>query len=204
VPEAAVGLLQLDEAGRLTDDAALRRWFTMEVLPLEPMLTQFIRKRWRSPCDVADIRQDVYERLLIGAKRGLPKNTAAYMFEITRNAMINRVRRTNVICMHLADQSEDGTPDANWLTPERYLDGQREFSRMLEGLERLPPRCRQVIRLRKVEGLSTKEVARELGIGIDAVEQQTTLGMRALVDFMMGGEGKVKRQSRRIPVDRRA
>ena len=47
--------------------------------------------------------------------------------------------------------------------------------------------------LRKIEGLSTKEVAARLNIGVDAVEQQMVHGMRALVDFMMGGPGKIRR-----------
>ncbi len=68
---------------------------------------------------------------------------------------------------------------------------------MQAGIERLPPRCAAVIRLRKVEGLSTKEVADRLGIGIDAVQQQTTLGMRALADFMLGGEGLIARPKQR-------
>jgi RNA polymerase sigma-70 factor (ECF subfamily) len=50
-----------------------------------------------------------------------------------------------------------------------------------------------VIWLRKVEGLSTRETAERLGIGLDTVEKQITQGMRALVDFMLGGDGKIRR-----------
>ena len=67
---------------------------------------------------------------------------------------------------------------------------------MQAGLDRLPPRCREVVRLRKIEGLSTRETAERLGVGIDTVEQQTVHGMRALVDFMLGGTGKIQRGRR--------
>lgn len=60
-------------------------------------------------------------------------------------------------------------------------------------MDALPPRCREVVRLRKVEGLTTQETADRLGIGIDTVERQLTMGMRALVDFMLGGTGKIRR-----------
>ena len=63
------------------------------------------------------------------------------------------------------------------------------------GLDRLPKRCREVIVLRRVEGLSQKEVAEQLGISVSTVEQQLTKGMRALVDFMLGGAGKVRHGS---------
>jgi len=47
--------------------------------------------------------------------------------------------------------------------------------------------------LRKVEGLSTRETADRLGITVDTVEKHITQGMRALVDFMLGGPGKISR-----------
>jgi RNA polymerase sigma-70 factor (ECF subfamily) len=180
----------------MLDDQALKAWFCREVLPLEPMLTRFIRRHCRSPHEVADIRQEVYEKLLTAAARALPIQASAYVFTIVRNVMINRAKRANVISIELVATLEDVVPDADWLTPDRHVDGRQELHRVEAGLERLPPRCREVIWLRKVEGLSTREVAERLGVGIDAVEQQTMLGMRALTDFMLGGEGRIKRPPR--------
>lgn len=51
----------------LADDGVLQEWFCNEVLPLEPALTAFIRRNWRELDDVIDIRQEIYERVLIGA-----------------------------------------------------------------------------------------------------------------------------------------
>ncbi len=65
------------------------------------------------------------------------------------------------------------------------------------GIDNLPDRCGEVVRLRKVQGFSTREVADQLGVGKDTVEKQMTLGMRALVDFMLGGSGKIVRTKAR-------
>lgn len=177
----------------MTEMADLKAWFCDQVLPLEPVLTRFIRRHWRSKDDIADIRQEVYERVLSGAASALPLQTRAYVFTVARNIMINRARRNAVVYIEHVEELDNAAVNADWLTPERRLNGREELRRVQEGLDRLPPRCREVIRLRKVEGLSTREVAARLGIGIDAVEQQTTLGMRALVDFMLGGDGRIRR-----------
>lgn len=178
------------------DEQALRNWFCREVLPLEPVLTRFIRRHGRSGEDIADIRQEVYEKVLAAAARALPIQPSAYVFTTVRNVMINRARRANVISIELVATLDDLTPDADWLTPDRHVDGRQQLHRVQMGLDRLPPRCREVIWLRKVEGLSTREVAERLGVGIDAVEQQTMLGMRALTDYMLGGDGRIKRPPR--------
>ena len=74
---------------------------------------------------------------------------------------------------------------------------QQEIRLLRTAIGELPPRCREVVLLRKIRGLSTRETANELGIGIDTVEKQMTLGMRALANFMLGGSAKVQRS--RVP-----
>lgn len=180
----------------MVTSAALNEWFCREVLPREPVLTRFISRHWRAADEFFDIRQDVYERVLRGASRTLPELPGPYMFTVARNVMINRARRSKLIMIDFVTELEQIVPDADWLTPARQVEAREELRRVQTGLGILPPRCRQILRLRKVEGFSTREVAQQLGIGIDAVEQQVTLGMRALVEFMHGGEGRVRRPTR--------
>jgi RNA polymerase sigma factor (sigma-70 family) len=44
-------------------------------------------------------------------------------------------------------------------------------------------RCRQILTLRKIYGLSQKEVAAELGISEHTVEAQGTIGLRKLAEY---------------------
>jgi RNA polymerase sigma-70 factor (ECF subfamily) len=64
-------------------------------------------------------------------------------------------------------------------------------------LDKLPPRCRQVVLMRKVEGFSQKEVAKEMGITIETVENQVAKGMRLLAQALGSRRGAVTTQSRR-------
>lgn len=177
----------------MMDDRQLNEWFCREVLPLERSLTTFIRRNWKVMSDVPDLRQEIYERVLIGARRELPGRTAPYLFITARHHLINRAKRAKVISFDLVADLETIVIDADMLTPERHANAREELKRTREGIDRLPPRCREVLLLRKLENLSTREVAERLGVGIDTVEQQTVYGMRALVDFMRGGSGKIQR-----------
>ena len=177
--------------------ADLKKWFCEEVLTLEPALMRFISRHWRNDEEARDIRQDVYVNALKGAAKSLPRNTKSYVFTIARNIIINRVRRSKVVSIELMESIENHSTQPEWMTPERYVHARQMLKRVQDGLNVLPPRCREIMWLRKVEGLSTREVASRLGIGIDAVQQQTMLGTRALVDFMLGGEGKIRRPVRR-------
>jgi RNA polymerase sigma-70 factor (ECF subfamily) len=177
----------------MVDEQALNAWFCAEVLPLERALTAFIRRNWRVAADVTDLRQDIYERALTGARAGLPAHARQYLFTVARNHLINRARRGQVVSIELVADTSAMEIDADMFSTEHQLTARDELRRTQKGLDQLPPRCREVIWLRKVEGLSTRETAERLGIGLDTVEKQITQGMRALVDFMLGGNGKIRR-----------
>jgi RNA polymerase sigma factor (sigma-70 family) len=176
----------------MIDDAALHEWFCGQVLPLEGALTRFIQRNWRVVDDVPELRQDVYERALLGARTGLPMNTRAFVFTIARNHLINRAVRAKIVSFEVLAELENIGP-IDLLATERQLDAREQLRRAQAGMEALPPRCRDVVRLRKIEGLSTLEAAERLGVGTATIERQLTLGVRALTDFMLGGSGRLQR-----------
>jgi RNA polymerase sigma-70 factor (ECF subfamily) len=176
----------------MLDDQEIRDWFRREVLPLERQLTHFIRRNWRVEDDVVDLRHDIYELAITGARKGLPLATRPYLFVIARNHLINRAKRARIVSFELVADLESVDHDLGSFDPERQLAAREALRRVQEGLAMLTPRVRQIVQLRKIYGLNTKEVAEQLGIGSDAVRQQTSIGMRALTDHILGGDAKAK------------
>jgi RNA polymerase sigma factor (sigma-70 family) len=180
---------------RVVDPETLKRWFFREVLPLEPALMRFLRRNWRDPAEFVDLRQDIYVRVYDAARESLPLQTKAFLFATARNHLINRAKRAQVISIELVADLESLSVAVDAITPYRHATARDELRRVQAGLDRLPPRCREVVTLRKIEGLSQREVAARMGIGEDTVERQMVQGMRALVDFMVGGTGRIRRTS---------
>jgi RNA polymerase sigma-70 factor (ECF subfamily) len=72
---------------------------------------------------------------------------------------------------------------------------------LLKLMSELPDRCRKAVELRKIEGLSQKQIAQRLGMSEKAVEKQVWLGVRALRE----GWSKIDAQAdRRMGVVRKA
>lgn len=176
----------------MVDNHALHDWFCNEVLPLEGLLMRFIHRNWRIGDDVLELRQDIYERALIGAQGELPTNTRAYLFTVARNHLINRAARAKIVSFETFADLDSFIPTDVFAT-ERQLDARDQLRRAQAGIAALPPRCSEVVRLRKIEGLSTAEAAERLGVSNATVERQLTMGMRALANFMLGGTAKLKR-----------
>ncbi|WP_296614659.1 RNA polymerase sigma factor [Sphingomonas sp.] len=177
----------------MIDDDVIDAWFVREVLPLERALTAYLRRNWRMAEDVFDLRQDIYEHAWNGARRELPANTRAYMYTIARNHLINQAKRAQIVSFDIiADLDGVGTDFDIW-EAERAMTARDELRHAKAGIDKLPPRCREVVRLRKIEGLTTQEAAETLGVSTETVRQQLKYGMRALIDHMVGGTGKIVR-----------
>lgn len=182
----------------MLDDGQINRWFQREVLPLERLLQMYIKRHWSKLEDIVEIRQDVYEKILIGVKNsGIPLNTKAYMFTIARNHIINCKKRERIVYFEMFSE-EDYAAREFEDSAERHILARDELRHAKAGIEKLPPRCREVLRLRRLEGYSTKEVSEILGVTTDTVSQQLKYGMKALIDHMLGGTGKIVR-NRAVP-----
>jgi RNA polymerase sigma factor (sigma-70 family) len=166
--------------------AQLEIWFVREVLPLEAELMQFLNHNWRNQSDIADLRQDVYERVCEAARKQIPEQTRAFVFRTARNLLINRVRREHIVPIEaVADMDAFGMA-MDVPGPERNLAARDELRRLQTALDRLPPRCREAIVLGRIDGLSGHEIAARMGVTPGVVSRHLAHGLYVLADILYG------------------
>lgn len=163
----------------------LDAWFVDEVLPLEPALTGYLRRNWPESCEIADLRQEVYVRVYESAASRRPEQTKPFVFSTARNLLIDRARRAKVLSIEAVADLDFVGAEADLRTPERHVSARMELRLLQLALDRLPSRCREVVRLRCIAGLSHREVAQTMGITQDTVEKQLAKGMRAMADALL-------------------
>ena len=159
-------------------------WFALHVQPNERMLRAWLRSRFPSENDVDDIVQEAYARLLEARKTTAIEAPKSFLFAIARNLALGRLRRQQVAGAPnlLTDFEWESVLDESVDVPQAVARNQ-ELELLTEAIQSLPTRCRQIITLRKIYGLSQKEVAAQLGISEHTVEAQGTIGLRKLTEF---------------------
>jgi RNA polymerase sigma-70 factor (ECF subfamily) len=175
-------------------------WFVQEVLPLEAALTRFLRRHWRKEAEVQDLRQEVYVRVYEASRAGVPYYVQQFVFTTARNLMIDLLRRAQVVSIETVSDLEALDVYTDEAGPEREVIARDELRRLQSALDRLPPRCREIVTLRKVQGISQREVARRLGIVEDVVEHQVMKGIRLLAAALYGEDYQGARRRGRTPV----
>ena len=145
------------------------------------------------PYDVEDVLQETYLRVFQAAKRQPIRSPRAFMLKTVRNLALNRLRGADAL-NHVVEveKSADGESQqefsleggADDITPEIAVESQQEFSVFCRAIRALPRQCRRVMLLRRVYGLSQREVALRLGISERTVENHIAKGAVACSDFM--------------------
>jgi RNA polymerase sigma factor (sigma-70 family) len=176
----------LRSSGAAMTAADLDAWFAREVLPLEAALMQFLSHNWRNRGDVADLRQDIYVRVYEPAQKKIPVPTKPFVFAIARNLMIDRLRHERIIPIEAGVDIDALDIAVDEPGPDRSVIAREELRHLQAAIDRLPPRCREVVVKKRIEGLSRHEIAAQMGIAPDTVSAHLTDGMCALADMLYG------------------
>jgi len=178
------------EEGELRDEGTtagvsdVDAWFVREVLPLEAALTQFLHHNWRNSSEIPDLRHDIYVRVYEAAQKQIPDRIKPFLFTTARNLLITRLRDENVVPIEAIADLEALGIAADEPGPDRNVIARDALRRLQTALDRLPKRCREAIVLRKVDGLSVREIALRMGIAEKTVKRHLTDGVRALANIL--------------------
>ncbi len=175
-------------ASTMTRDSDVDRWFTQQVLPLEAALMQFLNRHWHNKSEIADLRQETYVRLLASAQEKIPDHTGQLVFTVARNLLIDRVRRAQIVPIEAGADLEALEIAIDDPGPERAAIARDELRRLQAALDTLPPRCREAFVLGRLEGLTGRQIAARMGIGVATVSEHLANGLAALARAISGGE----------------
>jgi RNA polymerase sigma factor (sigma-70 family) len=153
------------------------RWFREEIRPHERELRAYLRGRFPTLCDVDDLVQETYARLMRARLSGQATLTRAYLFVVARNVALDLLRREKVVAVERLGEMDrlsvvEERPDA-----AETLSHEQELALLDDAMRALPPRCREILTLRRIEGLSHRAIADRLGIAEGTVNAQLAIGL---------------------------
>ena len=181
-----------------SDERAI--WLGRYVLPHEPALRAWLRRRRLGGLDIDDIIQETYTRLVAAESVSHVHDAKSYTFQIAGSVVIDHLRRMKVV-------SISSVPDLDYLevvsddpSPERQVIDRDELHRLAGMIARLPGKVREVFTLRRVHGLSQREVAVRLGIAESTVEKHMSRGFLLMLDLFGHGGNETPHPSSSRPV----
>lgn len=172
----------------MTKREELAKWVGAEILPHERDLRMWLQRRFVGVAEVEDIVQECYCRLARLPDVSRIAEPRAYLFTIARNIALEHRRRASVVRLETLSDMADGQGGIDFLSPDRIVEARQDLSRLQAALETLSDRARRIFIMRKVEGLSQREIAEALGVSETVVENDASRGLRAVLRRMTSPE----------------
>jgi len=156
------------------------RWFRAEIQPHDAQLRAYLRGSFPAVRDLDDVVQESYLRVW-RARASRPVDSArAFLYTVARHLAFDWLRRERAALF--AEPPAAGL----WSVPDERsgvietVCAREDLALLAAALLALPPRCREVMMLRQVEGLPQREIARRLGISELTVQTHVVNGLRRL------------------------
>jgi len=146
-------------------------------------LAGFFRRRLGpgQESDVEDLVQEVFLRAADQLTLPEEEHARAYVFRVAASVWIDRHRRRQArrADSHVPfDPDRHDTPGADLAC---QLDARETLRAATQALATLPERTRAIFLLRRIEGLSVREVAARLGLSTSAIEKHMVRALEHLV-----------------------
>lgn len=167
-------------------------WFADHVFVFHEAHRRYAMSLVRQQEEAEELIQEAYARLFALDAWASIANPHAFTMRIIRNLAIERFRRADVVrldqgallhTLEIADQ--DPTPDV-------VAMDRSELDHVVRVMQDMPPRMREALVLRRIEGLPPAQVAEKMNISVSTVETHLVKALRLLVKRLDRPDTRVK------------
>ncbi len=155
-----------------------RQTFEKMFRQFQPMLVRYASTMLYSREDALEVVQEVFVK--IWQKRDeleFGEQLKAYLFRAVRNQALNRINRNRLDTVSLDERmvmlAEENEGEIE--------EGKRQkLAQVYREMDKLPPNCKEIFVMSRLEGLSHKEIAAILDISTKTVENQIGIALRKI------------------------
>lgn len=178
-------------------------WFKISILPHQGALRMRLKRMVSCASDLEDLVSETLARAFAADDWSRISNGKHYLFRIARNIMIDAARRNAVVSFDLVADIESLQTDCS---TESTLSARDELRQVQRVIDNLPPQCRRVFVLRRVQELSLGEIAEEMGLSVSTVEKHLAKAVmllaRAIAEIEEWGFERERRSSELVDAGR--
>ncbi len=172
-------------------DRERTQWFLRNVLPHEASLRRWLLRFKPAGIEIDDVIQEAYATFADLETVEDIRFPRAYLFQVARSVITKHVRKARVVSIQAMDDLTQLGHEDEGPSPERITIDRDQLRWLAEAIASMPAKTQEAFILRRIEGLSQREISRRMAISENTVEKHISRGLRFLIDwFGHGGKSR--------------
>ena len=160
-----------------------QNWVIDHFGPHETEIRGYLQARFPA-IDTDDVIQESYLKLLKLRAAEKIESARSYFFSVARNTAFSLFRRQRIYSDVPVSELPPSLLATNDSDASEPIYSRQRLELVITAIDRLPARCRDVMRLCVLEGRPTATIARELGMAESTVRVQIVRGVQRCREFM--------------------
>ena len=176
--DAIIMLFACGRMGRVRDNKQTSK-VLVSYLRHEKALKKYLYRFFSRPQDVDDVAQEAFIKVFATEARTEVRHPKGLLFRAAKHAALTELSKKTSKDFDYMEEMNSG-PDLTEevsCNAEVVLDSRRKLAALSIAISELPPVCRKVFILRKIEALPIKEIAARLKISVSSVEKHGAEGL---------------------------
>ncbi len=157
----------------------------------DTFLKRFLARFFSNRQDIEDVAQEAYLRAYVAEQQKEIEQPRAYLFRIAKNLALTKLTKKSKKITDYLEESGASVVIECGAAADSEVEAEESLGLYCEAIAALPEKCRQVFLLRKVHGLSHKEIAPRMSLSVSSVEKYLLRGILECKTFVQEQEGRV-------------
>jgi RNA polymerase sigma-70 factor (ECF subfamily) len=175
-----------DKTSDRKDSAMAKAFFENESF-LKKFLTRFLSQ----PQDIEDVAQETFLKAFNAEMHNEIRSPKAFLFRIAKNAALTKLTKKSQLITDYIEDLDSPEVLCDGVSVEDQVASRQKLAVFCQAAASLPPQCRRAFLMRKVYGLSHKEISGRLGISTSTVEKHVANGLQRCSNFMRDNDQTV-------------
>ena len=141
---------------------------------LHSSLMRFAFRYFKRPQDIEDVVQEAFVKVIEAQQDREIRHLRSYMYQTVKNLSLKKLDKSEYrLTETVGEFTEDMTALLS-ISLEEQFESRQKMDLFCQTVRRLPKKCQRSYILRRVYGLSYKEIAEKMDISVKTVEHHLT------------------------------
>ena len=156
----------------------------VELLAYEDCLRAWLNGQFRLKHNLDDVVQESFLRVIKAANQRTIENPKAYLFSIARNVAYAALKKEAKQPTEFFDEGSNVIPFDGSISSVDRISMEDDLELLRRAIQKLPKKCRRIFIMRRIKGLPSSQIAKQLGVSTNTISAQLTIGLHKCASYI--------------------